>query len=80
MTGDQTGARLPHGQAFGGAVAVARVVARDRPALAGLAWGLAALIAAVWMRMDGVLLLVDGEIGPTAADLQTVEWLRHIER
>ena len=30
-----------------GAVAVARVVARDRPALAGLAWGLAALIAAV---------------------------------
>lgn len=30
-----------------GAVAVARVVAGDRPALAGPAWGLAALIAAV---------------------------------
>lgn len=30
--------------------------------------------------LHSVLLLVDGEIGPTAADLQTVEWLRHIER
>lgn len=30
--------------------------------------------------LEGVLLLVDGEIGPTPADLQTVEWLTHIER
>jgi len=30
--------------------------------------------------LAGVLLLVDGEIGPTASDLQTVEWLRHIGR
>lgn len=30
--------------------------------------------------LHSVLLLVDGEIGPTAADLQTVEWLQHIER
>jgi len=30
--------------------------------------------------LAGVLLLVDGEIGPTAADVQTVEWLRHIGR
>ena len=26
-----------------------------------------------------MLLLVDGEIGPTPLDLQTVDWLRHIE-
>ncbi|MGD9750408.1 MAG: ribosome biogenesis GTP-binding protein YihA/YsxC [Acidimicrobiia bacterium] len=30
--------------------------------------------------LEGVLLLIDGEIGPTAADLQTVEWLHHIGR
>ncbi len=30
--------------------------------------------------LHSVLLLVDGEIGPTKADLQTVEWLRHIGR
>jgi GTP-binding protein len=30
--------------------------------------------------LAGVLLLVDAEIGPTKADLQTVEWLRHIGR
>lgn len=30
--------------------------------------------------LHSVLLLIDGEIGPTKADLQTVEWLRHIGR
>jgi GTP-binding protein len=30
--------------------------------------------------LDAVLLLIDGEIGPTKLDLQTVEWLNHIER
>lgn len=30
-------------------------------------------------QLTGVLLLVDGEIGPTPLDLQTVDWLRHIE-
>ena len=30
--------------------------------------------------LAGVLLLVDGEIGPTEADVRTVEWLRHIGR
>ena len=29
--------------------------------------------------LHSVLLLVDGEIGPTPADLGTVAWLRHIE-
>lgn len=28
----------------------------------------------------GVLLLIDGEVGPTALDLQTVEWLAHLGR
>ena len=28
--------------------------------------------------LDAVLLLVDGAVGPTALDLQTVEWLDHI--
>lgn len=27
-----------------------------------------------------VLLLVDGEVGPTVLDLQTMEWLKHLER
>ena len=30
--------------------------------------------------LAGVLLLIDGEIGPTPLDLQTVEWLRYIGR
>lgn len=30
-------------------------------------------------QLTGVLHLIDGEIGPTPLDLQTVEWLRHIE-
>ena len=30
--------------------------------------------------LHSVLLLIDGEIGPTPVDLQTVEWLRHIGR
>ena len=30
--------------------------------------------------LDSVLLLIDGEIGPTPLDLQTVEWLHHIGR
>jgi GTP-binding protein len=29
--------------------------------------------------LAGVLLLIDGEVGPTALDLQTVEWLAHID-
>ena len=29
--------------------------------------------------LQGVLLLIDGEIGPTPLDLQTVEWLQAIE-
>ena len=29
--------------------------------------------------LQGALVLIDGEIGPTALDLQTVEWLAHIE-
>jgi GTP-binding protein len=28
----------------------------------------------------GVLLLIDGAVGPTALDLQTVEWLAHLGR
>lgn len=31
-------------------------------------------------NLTAVLLLVDGEIGPTPLDLQTVEWLEHLER
>jgi GTP-binding protein len=31
-------------------------------------------------NLAAVLLLVDGEIGPTPLDLQTVEWLHHLER
>ncbi|MDG2028346.1 MAG: ribosome biogenesis GTP-binding protein YihA/YsxC [Acidimicrobiales bacterium] len=31
-------------------------------------------------NMVGVLLLIDGEVGPTNLDLQTVEWLEHLER
>ena len=30
-------------------------------------------------QLGGVLLLIDGEIGPTPLDLQTVEWLRALE-
>lgn len=30
--------------------------------------------------LDGVLLLIDGEIGPTPLDLQTIEWLDFVER
>ncbi len=30
-------------------------------------------------QLGGVLLLIDGEIGPTPLDLQTVDWLRHLE-
>ena len=29
--------------------------------------------------LQGALVLIDGEIGPTQLDLQTVEWLAHIE-
>jgi len=29
--------------------------------------------------LDKVLLLIDGEIGPTELDLQTVDWFRHLE-
>lgn len=29
--------------------------------------------------LDKVLLLIDGEIGPTDLDLQTLDWLRHLE-
>jgi GTP-binding protein len=31
-------------------------------------------------NLVAVLLLVDGEVGPTALDLQTVEWLEHLGR
>jgi GTP-binding protein len=31
-------------------------------------------------NLVAVLLLIDGEIGPTPLDLQTVEWLEHLER
>ena len=31
-------------------------------------------------NLTAVLLLVDGEVGPTALDLQTVEWLEHLGR
>ena len=31
-------------------------------------------------NLVAVLLLIDGEIGPTPLDLQTVEWLHHLER
>ena len=31
-------------------------------------------------NLVAVLLLIDGEIGPTALDLQTVEWLHHLGR
>jgi GTP-binding protein len=30
--------------------------------------------------LSGVMLLIDGEIGPTPLDLQTVDWLDHIGR
>ena len=29
--------------------------------------------------LDKVLLLIDGEIGPTDLDLQTLDWLRHLD-
>jgi len=29
--------------------------------------------------LDRVLLLIDGAVGPTSLDLQTVDWLRHLE-
>ena len=31
-------------------------------------------------NLAAVLLLIDGEIGPIPLDLQTVEWLQHLER
>ena len=31
-------------------------------------------------NLVAVLLLIDGEIGPTPLDLQTVEWLHHLDR
>ncbi len=31
-------------------------------------------------ELDCVLLLIDGEIGPTPLDVQTVEWLHHVGR
>ena len=31
-------------------------------------------------NLVAVLLLIDGEIGPTPLDLQTVEWLEHLDR
>ncbi len=31
-------------------------------------------------NLTAVLLLIDGEIGPTPLDLQTVEWLDHLQR
>lgn len=31
-------------------------------------------------NLVAVFLLIDGEIGPTALDLQTVDWLRHLDR
>jgi len=31
-------------------------------------------------NLVAILLLIDGEIGPTPLDLQTVEWLEHLER
>ena len=31
-------------------------------------------------NLDAVLLLVDGAVGPTDLDLQTVEWLHHLGR
>ncbi|NIR36755.1 MAG: ribosome biogenesis GTP-binding protein YsxC [Actinobacteria bacterium] len=31
-------------------------------------------------NLVAVLLLIDGEVGPTALDLQTVEWLEHLGR
>jgi len=31
-------------------------------------------------NLTAVLLLIDGEIGPTPLDLQTVDWLEHLDR
>ncbi len=31
-------------------------------------------------NLTAVLLLIDGEIGPTPLDLQTIEWLQHLGR
>lgn len=31
-------------------------------------------------NLVAILLLIDSEIGPTASDLQTLEWLKHLDR
>lgn len=31
-------------------------------------------------NLTAILLLIDGEIGPTPLDLQTIEWLQHLDR